>query len=343
MVDDEADADTEYASNNRDQEIRNIGHDSQVSHVKVKVCLKTDPMTEAYSEFDKPITADLVQAMVQVEFPQWKHLVVRPVAVSGWDNRSFRMGEDMLVRVPSAARYVAQVEKEQRWLPYLASRLSLQIPRPLALGRPCLNYPWPWSVYEWIEGDAVSQSNNLDQSRLANDLAEFLRALQKIDVSEAPIPGPHNFYRGGNLRVYDEESRSAIAALTGRIDTNAASAVWNEALSTQWRDAPVWVHGDMSDGNLLVRNGRLAAVIDFGSMAVGDPACDFYPAWTFLSQEARNIFRSALNPDPATWNRGRGWALWKGLITLASDTPSKAATQWAESIITSVLQDAAAQ
>jgi aminoglycoside phosphotransferase (APT) family kinase protein len=246
----------------------------------------------------------------------------------------------MTVRLPSAAQYALQVEKEHRWLPKLAPLLPLPIPVPLAKGAPSDGYPWQWSVYRWLEGEPASVGSIADLRRFATELAEFLNALRRIDPTGGPPPGRHNFFRGGPLTVYDAETRRAIAALKGRIDTDAASAVWEAALGTKWEGSPVWFHGDVASGNLLVEDGRLGAVIDFGTSGVGDPACDLAIAWTLLAGESREVFRSALRPGDATWARGRGWTLWKGLITLAQhiDTdPSQAAE--ARRVIDEVLDD----
>ncbi len=259
----------------------------------------------------------LVSRLIAAQFPQWAGLPIRPVEFSGWDNRTFRLGEDMSVRLPSAAGYAAQVDKEQRWLPRLAPRLPLPIPRPLALGMPAEGYPWPWSVYRWLEGENATIERIDDLPQFATALARFLVALQGLDATSGPPPGPHNFFRGGPLSVYDADTRNALAALDGRIDIGAATEVWERALESTWHDSPVWIHGDVAAGNLLVRRGRLAAVIDFGCSGVGDPACDLTIAWTLLPGKSREAFRAALPLDGATWARGRGWALWKALITLA--------------------------
>jgi len=243
------------------------------------------------------------------------------VAFGGWDNRTFHLGADMSVRLPSAQGYVAQVDKEHRWLPRLAPHLPLPIPVPLARGVPGAGYPWPWSVYRWLDGEIATVARIADMRAFATALAQFLTALQRCDPTGGPPPGPHNFYRGGPLTVYDAETRQAIAALEGRIDAAAATAVWEAALHATWHGPPVWVHGDVASGNLLVTEGRLSAVIDFGSSGVGDPACDLAIAWTFLSGAGREAFRAGVPVDSATWARGRGWALWKALITLAPLLP----------------------
>jgi aminoglycoside phosphotransferase (APT) family kinase protein len=286
------------------------------------------------------LSVSLVRQLVAAQFPQWADLPIRAVEVSGWDNMTFRLGEDMSVRLPSAERYAAQVEKEHRWLPKLAPLLPLPIPVPLAMGVPADGYPWQWSVYRWLEGESATIERIADLPQFAITLAQFLVALQRIDPAGGLPAGPHNFFRGGPLTVYDSETRDTIAALNGEIDADAASAVWEAALKATWRGSPVWVHGDVSAGNLLVRGGRLSAVIDFGSSGVGDPACDTVIAWTLLSGESREAFRSALPVDGATWARGRGWALWKGLITLAehiNTNPLEAG--WARRGIDEVLAD----
>jgi aminoglycoside phosphotransferase (APT) family kinase protein len=263
------------------------------------------------------INETLVRHLVATQFPQWKDLSIRAVEQSGWDNRTFHLGEHMLVRMPSAEDYALQVEKEQQWLPKLAPLLPLPIPVPLGLGEPTNDYPWKWSIYAWLPGETATHSRITDLCGFAKNLAQFLIALQRIDSKNGPLPGPHSFYRGGALTTYDDEIRQAINALKGKIDTNAVTEIWEAALATEWTNPPVWVHGDISTGNLLVQNGQLSAVIDFGQLTVGDPACDFAIAWTFFKNKSRDAFRSALSLDNATWARGSGWALWKALIVYA--------------------------
>jgi aminoglycoside phosphotransferase (APT) family kinase protein len=268
------------------------------------------------------IDVALVRRLIAMQFPQWTQLAIRPVAVSGWDNKTFHLGDDMLIRLPSASAYSAQVEKEQRWLPKLAPLLPVAIPVPLAMGSPAEGIDWHWSVYKWIEGETATIKSISDLNAFAISLAEFLLALQSIDATDGPEPGLHNFFRGGSLATYDHETRQAIEILGDKIDSESVKDIWALALSESWRHAPVWVHGDVSVGNLLLEGGRLCAVIDFGCSAVGDPACDLAIAWTFLHAESRDVFRRALPLDTATWARGRGWALWKALITLAGLTGS---------------------
>jgi aminoglycoside phosphotransferase (APT) family kinase protein len=231
------------------------------------------------------ITVALVRQLIAGQFPRWADLPVTPVAPG--------------------------------WLPSLAPQLPLPIPLPLALGAPAHGYPWPWSVYRWLPGEPLTAGRVHDLPGLATDLGQFLAALRGIDAAGGPPPGPHNFYRGGPLTTYDAETRQAIAALKGEIDADAATSVWDTALAANWQGPPVWFHGDVCAGNLLISGGRLGAVIDFGCAGVGDPACDAAAAWTLFAGESRAAFRIAHGLDDATWARGRGWALWKALITLA--------------------------
>ena len=258
----------------------------------------------------------LVRKLIDSQFPQWKHLEIRPVTHGGWDNRTFHLGEQMLVRLPSGQEYAPKVEKEHKWLPILAPLFPLQIPIPLEIGKPEYGYPWNWSIYRWIEGEAAAHAHIANTVDFAKSLAQFLVALQKIDPSGEPVPGTTTD-RGGPLEIYDDETRKALAILKDKIDIKAATQVWEAALATTWNKPPVWVHGDISLGNLLVQNGKLSAVIDFGGLAIGDPACDLAIAWTFFKGESREVFRTILNLDEDTWARGRGWTLWKALIVAA--------------------------
>ncbi|MDX8517120.1 aminoglycoside phosphotransferase family protein [Mesorhizobium dulcispinae] len=285
------------------------------------------------------IDTDLVRRLVDSQFPQWRHLPVNPVAFGGWDNRTFHLGDEMTVRLPSAAPYSLQVEKEHRWLPKLAPLLPLPIPVPLTMGKPADGYPWHWSVYRWIDGETAKTARIADLSAFATTLADFLIALKRIDPAGGPWPGQHNFYRGGPLTVYDDEARRAIATLEGEIDTQAATAVWEAALAADWRGPPVWFHGDVASGNLLVEDGRLIAVIDFGTSGVGDPSCDLAIAWTFFEGESRQAFRDRIAVDDATWARGRGWTLWKALITVAGHDANQAEVERQRLVIDEVLAD----
>ena len=263
------------------------------------------------------INVSLVGQLITAQFPQWADLPIKPLEFDGWDNRTFRLGEAMSVRLPSAEGYAPHVEKEHRWLPRLAPLLPRPIPVPLAMGVPAAGYPRHWSIYRWLNGEIATIERIADLRQFATTLAQFLATLQRIDPAGGPPPGPHNCFRGAPLTVYDGETRQAIAVLDGHIDTGAATDVWEAALAAPWHGPSVWFHGDVSAGNLLVNDGQLSAVIDFGCMGVGDPACDLSIAWTLFERESRGAFRAALPLDNAIWARGRGWALWKALIVCA--------------------------
>jgi aminoglycoside phosphotransferase (APT) family kinase protein len=264
--------------------------------------------------FDRSqIDEALVRRLVDSQFPHWSGLPVRSVEVDGWDNRTFRLGEELSVRLPTGDWYAKQVAKEQRWLPVLAPQLPVPIPSPVAQGAPESGYPFPWSVYRWLDGTLASQAPIGGGVRFATDVARFLTALGRCDATGGPEPGEHNFFRGAPLATYEAEALEALESLDGPRD--AVLRVWEDAMSTRWERDPVWLHGDVAVNNLLVRDGRLAAVLDFGSSGVGDPACDVVLAFTFLRGAARDAFRRSLGVDAGMWSRGRGWALWKALIT----------------------------
>lgn len=261
----------------------------------------------------------LVRKLVASHFPEWAELPIEPVEPNGWDNRTFRLGSEMSVRMPSHERYAVQVEKEQEWLPRLAPHLPLSIPTPLARGEPGHGYAWHWSVYRWLAGETAAAGHVDDLVSFASDLAGFLRALRGIDAAGGPGPGRHNFYRGGSPSVYDTRTREAIDELGDQVDRGALTEVWEAALESEWDHDPVWLHGDLVDTNMLVRDGRLSAVIDFGCCGVGDPACDLTIAWLLFHDRSREVFREHVGLDAATWARGRGWTLWKRVVALAGN------------------------
>ncbi|MEU4620449.1 aminoglycoside phosphotransferase family protein [Actinoplanes sp. NPDC023801] len=274
---------------------------------------------------------DVVRRLIATQFPQWAALPVRPVPVSGWDNQTFRLGDTMSVRLPTAAEYALAVAKEHHWLPVIAEQVPLPVPVPLAQGEPAEGFRFTWSVYAWIDGTPARTAAIGDRTAFAADVAGFLVALRQVDATGGPAPGLHNWFRGGPLSRYAPAARQAIGTLGDRIPREQVTAVLQAALEPTWDGRPVWFHGDIADGNLLVRDGTLAAVIDFGTCGVGDPACDLAIAWTMLTGESRAAFRDRLGADAATWARGRGWALWKALILLAGavgdDDPAEAVEQ----------------
>ncbi|CAD5138652.1 APH domain-containing protein [Microbacterium sp. Nx66] len=273
-----------------------------------------------YRGVSRPVDIDaaVVAELVEEQFPRWAHLPVRAVARQGWDNRTFRLGEDLSVRLPVAESYATAVQKESRALEFLAGRLPVAVPSVVALGEPGRGYPFPWSIRRWLDGDTVDRVAGLDRVRLAVDLGGPLRVLRSLPVHAGQAAGRHSFLRGSHPSVYSDDVHAALQRLDDTVDTENCRSVWLAATSSVWESSPVWFHGDVAVGNLLISDGSLSAIIDFGTCGVGDPACDLVMAWTYFEGDARDAFRDAVGLDDATWRRARGWALWKALVTLSS-------------------------
>lgn len=255
----------------------------------------------------------LVRRLLQQQFPQWAELPLQAVPSAGTDNAIYRLGDALAVRLPRIDWAIGQIEKELVWMPKLAPQLPLAIPVPVAQGEPAEGYPWSWAVYQWLEGENATLEQIADPCQAARALAEFIVALQQIDTTAAPLATANS--RGAPLINRDGRTREALVALDGMIDTAAAHSVWESALqAADWSQTPVWFHGDLLPGNLLFKNGRLSAVIDFSSLAVGDPACDLMIAWGLFAGESRAVFRQTLAVDDDTWARGRGHALAQAAI-----------------------------
>jgi aminoglycoside phosphotransferase (APT) family kinase protein len=227
----------------------------------------------------------------------------------------------MVVRMPRVERATAHVQKEHRWLQVLAPLLPLAVPTPLAVGEPGEGYPWQWAIHRWLAGENATVGLITDPLVAAGEMARFIAALQRIDTTGGPPPGAHNVNRGEPLINRDAFTRASIATLPPEFDTRAVTAAWESALRLpRWDGPPVWLHGDLQPGNLLVHKGRLSAVIDFGCLGVGDPACDLMVAWNLFDAGARRVIRAVHPVDDATWARGRGWALsvWVGGVAYYS-------------------------
>ena len=263
------------------------------------------------------IDEDLLARLLALQFPGWARLPITKVRSPGTDNEIFRLGGDMSVRMPKVDWAVGQGDKEYRWLSKLAHHLPLAIPEPLAMGSPDSGYPWPWTVHTWLDGETAAPERLADQGRSARQLAEFVAALRRVDTGGGPLSGRHNHFRGADLAILDAKVRTALKDLEGRIDSEAAAVVWRAALAAPpWHGDGVWLHGDLHAANVIARGGELSAVIDFGLMGVGDPATDLMAAWSMFDKDARSAFREVVDVDDATWTRGRGWALYSGVIAL---------------------------
>ncbi len=263
----------------------------------------------------------LVRRLLAEQFPEWADLPLSRVEPAGTVNAIFRLGDELSLRLRRREGPTEPGGKELDWLPRLAPSLPLEIPVPVAQGRPSGEYPWFWNVYTWVEGDAAPVEE-IDAIEAARDLAAFVAALQQVDPAGAP-PG-----RGIPLTERDEEIRYWLARFDG---DPAVTAEWERALAAPpWEGQPVWHHGDLDVRNWLVRGGRICAVIDWGSMGVGDPACDVMVAWKLHSRKARDAFREALPTDDATWERARGWVLSQAVAALAYYTPENNPTLYHE-------------
>lgn len=263
-----------------------------------------------------PLDDDLVRRLVAAQFPQWAGLPVRRWPSGGTVNAVYRLGADLMVRLPLGSGGAEDVAMEQRWLPQLAPLLPAAVPDVLGAGRPGEDYPWPWSVHRWLPGGHPEAGALAEPLRLAEDLAVFVRAMRAVRLPDAPAA-----YRGGPLADLDTGTRAAIDALRGipeeGVDCDAVTGVWDRALrAPAWDGPPVWLHADLMPGNLLVGAGRLTAVIDFGCVGAGDPACDLFPAWNLLPPDGREVFRRAVGADAATWTRGLARTLSQALIAL---------------------------
>lgn len=294
------------------------------------------------SKIPLQITPSLARKLITDQFPEFAHLEIQSVKIQGHDNRTFRLGSDMLVRMPTAESYALKVPKEQELLPRLKPHLTAAIPVPLKMGHPSDDYPFPFSIYKWCDGESAN-SVSIDDSSLesvAFDLAKFLNELQRIDKKSAPAPGLHNWYRGDHVSVYNDGARAQITALADIIDSDNALDLWERACATRWNKPPVWIHGDFASGNILIQDSKLVGVIDFGGMGVGDPACDMVIAWTFLKVKSRAIFKQNVNMDDDTWLRARAWCLWKASYELCNAEDKTSLDALAQKqIITEVLAD----
>lgn len=254
----------------------------------------------------------LVRRLLAEQFPQWANLALSRVEPAGTVNAIFRLGGELSLRLARRKGPTTPGGKELDWLPRLAPMLPLNVPVPVAQGRPTSEYPWFWDVYSWVVGE-TAEAEEIDAVQAARDLAAFVAMLQQADPEGAP---PR---RGIPLAVRDREIQDSLVRFDG---DSRVTAEWERALAAPpWDGPPVWHHGDLDVRNWLVRDGRISAVIDWGSMGVGDPACDVMVAWKLHSSAARDAFREALPTDDATWERARGWVLSQAIAALAYYTP----------------------
>ena len=263
-------------------------------------------------EGEADIDGELVRRLLTSQFPQWAELPVVQVRSTGTVNAIYRLGEDRCVRLPRVQTWVGDLAKELQWLPVLAPHLPLAVPEPLATGAAAFGYRFPWAIYRWLDGETFDRDRVRDEREAARALADFVAELRRIDPAGAPRSG-----RDRPLRTRDPETRAVIESLRGTLDADGVTAAWESSLrASAWDGRRVWTHGDLLPPNLLVRDGRLRAVIDFGNVGVGDPAVDVIAAWSVLGDAGRDVFRAALDVDDATWARSRGLALHQALMII---------------------------
>jgi len=263
------------------------------------------------------LEASSVNRMLAVQFPRWSDLSIRKIRSSGTDNTIYRLGENYSIRLPKRKIGILQIEKEKQWLPYLSDHLPLEMPQQIAVGKSSFLFPHPWGIYKWIKGEELNRNKLVDIRTNIEILINFIKSLHSIEIVETLKPGFHNGHRGGLLKNRDKLTRAAIPKLKEFINPVIAEQVWEEALNSpiQPRDQS-WIHGDIHSGNILSRRGKIISIIDYGTLAVGDKACDLMPAWNLLNTEERRLFRKLAEVDDLMWKRGKGWSLSIALVTL---------------------------
>ena len=267
--------------------------------------MTADNPTSQMHEDEVLVDDGTVRSLVNDQFPHWADKGLLRIADSGTDNAIYRLGDDLGLRLPRIQWAEAQIEKECRWLPKLAAHLPTAVPVPLAEGHPGCGYPFPWLVYPWLEGTSLDRAAFDNWDVIAEDVAEFVLALEQLPTEDGPPPTR----RGTPMAQFDEAVQWGISRLDGVIDVDRARLVWRSALEAgEWPGDPVWVHGDLLPGNILIGKSRLSGIIDWSGAGVGDPACEAMLAWS-LPSDAHRIYRRALGFDDATWARARGWVV----------------------------------
>ncbi|TXI92912.1 MAG: aminoglycoside phosphotransferase family protein [Neisseriales bacterium] len=263
------------------------------------------------------INESMVQKLLDEQCPFLANLPLTPIPSTGTEHTLFRLGKDYIIRLPRVEWSIESVnktiEKEFKWVPQLAKSLKMSIAEPIFKGKPANDYPWSWTIAKWNDGHNPDFEKADEYNLLAKDLAYFLNDLHSVTLPNGPLSR-----RGLPLLKLDIETKKAIAELEGEINTQTVTELWTQLLNIPiWNHSHVWVHGDFLPGNILVKNNRLNAVIDFSDLGVGDPACDLIIAWSLFNSASRQLFRTYLeNIDNDTWERGRGWALSIALIML---------------------------
>ena len=257
------------------------------------------------------VNLSFVRDLINEQFPEYSLLPITPVSSIGTVNHVYRLGQELYIRLPRVKEW-ADIEKEWRWIPYLAPHLKLQIPEPVALGKPNASYPVNWAIYKWIEGNNYSEELIHDEREVAKDLANFVNEMHSVDV-------PDDAPKAGRLPLLELNKRTieCIVEADDIQDRDKVLAAWEDSCKASvWNGHSVWIHADLLRTNLLVHSGRLSAVIDFGGVGIGDPAFDLIPAWSIFNFEGRKIFKNSINADKDTWLRARGYALHQAVLII---------------------------
>ncbi|WP_371169055.1 aminoglycoside phosphotransferase family protein [Aliiroseovarius sp. 2305UL8-7] len=265
---------------------------------------------------DPVINTRLVRRLISQQFPNFSELPIQPVVKQGHDNRTFRLGERLSVRLPSTASYADAVQKEATVLTSIGRHFSIQVPEVCALGQPSDDFPLPWSIRRWLPGGTLEETQIVNQASLARALGDILVELRSLPADTAFLAGRHSFFRGCHLKVYHDEVMMCLSRMDDALSRRRCLEIWNDGLKAAWSNPPVWFHGDLAVGNILINEDKISALIDFGICGVGDPSCDLAIAWTYFDADTRRIFKDSAKVDDGTWSRGRCWALWKALISL---------------------------
>lgn len=265
------------------------------------------------------LSVDIIRELINQQFPEFSDLPITEIDRQGHDNRTYRLGNDMLIRMPTMDFYSLAVDKEQKFLPRIKPYITTNIPVPLKMGHQSELYPYQFSIYKWLEGTSLSSIDYTEELAitLARELSHFLNEIRNIKDIAGPLPGQHNWWRGDHVSVYDEGFRKQVAQLSHLVDSNQLIKLWESACATKWPHPPVWIHGDFAADNILIKDNKLSAVIDFGCTGLGDPACDLVIAWTFFKGKSTELFIKEINLDEDTWLRAKAWALWKATFELS--------------------------
>lgn len=289
-------------------------------------------------ETRRTIDAAQVRRLIASQFPHLADFALVPID-GGWDHCSFRLGDAMTVRLPSAKHYAPQVLREHSWLPHIAPHLPMPIPKLIGLGQPGEDFPWHWAIQRWLPGEPLTMHAMQASKSAAAELGAFLQALQRITFTDAPLPSRDNFFRGAPVAMLTDDMEQAFARLGDHSGVKQARRMWEAALSARPAHRPVWLHGDVLAGNVLTDGTRISGVIDFGLMAVGDPAGDLMIAWSYFDRPAREALFQAIGADAALIERARGWALWKAAIIISGLTPRPPAEiAWAQAMFDAVME-----